>query len=105
MQRGYPHQERKGKRRHPLFTQGVILEFNSFSRKGNFSTLIVGGFGLFSLEVLCGGKKEPHWGVRPFLRGGERGNMCRFVSGIRKNLVYIAFRGGKSGLKPYVSRE
>ena len=54
MQRGYPHQERKGKRRHPLFTQGVILKFSSFSRKGNFSTLVVAGkksltgaFGLF----------------------------------------------------------
>lgn len=35
---------------------------------GKFWNFIVGGFGVFSLEVLCGRKKEPHWGVRPFLR-------------------------------------
>ena len=39
------------------------VEAPTFHARGNF-----GALGLFSLEVLCGRKKEPHWGVRPFLR-------------------------------------
>lgn len=34
MQRGYPHRRRKGKWRHPLFTQGEFFNFSSFSREG-----------------------------------------------------------------------
>ena len=48
MQRGYTPLGREGKWRHPLFTQGEIFNFSSFWRSGM--------------------KKEPHWGVRPFLR-------------------------------------
>ena len=48
MQRGYTRRRRMWMWRHPLFTQGGIFNFSSFWRSGR--------------------KKEPHWGVRPFLR-------------------------------------
>ena len=85
--------------------QRVILKFSSFSRNGNFSTLIVGGFGAFFSRSALWREKRASLGRSAFFEGRGKGNMCRFVSGIRKNLVYKAFRGGKSGLKPYVSRD
>ena len=81
------------------------MEFNSFSRKGNFSILVVGGFWAFFSRSTVRREKRASLGRSAFFEGRGKGNMCRFVSGIRKNLVYKAFRGGKSGLKPYVSRE